>query len=30
MFTGLIEEKGTVTAVEELGDSVRLDRKSVV
>nr|MCW2728720.1 riboflavin synthase [Aeromicrobium sp.] len=24
MFTGLIEEKGTVTAVEELGDSVRL------
>ena len=24
MFTGLIEEKGTVTAVEDLGDSVRL------
>jgi riboflavin synthase len=24
MFTGLVEEKGTVTAVEELGDSVRL------
>jgi riboflavin synthase len=24
MFTGLIEEKGTITAVEELGDSVRL------
>jgi len=24
MFTGLVEEKGTVTAVEKLGDSVRL------
>jgi riboflavin synthase len=24
MFTGLIEEKGTITAVEDLGDSVRL------
>ena len=24
MFTGLVEEKGTITAVEELGDSVRL------
>jgi riboflavin synthase len=24
MFTGLVEEKGTVTAVEQLGDSVRL------
>ncbi|MEO6604279.1 MAG: riboflavin synthase [Aeromicrobium sp.] len=24
MFTGLVEEKGTVTAVEELGDSVRI------
>lgn len=24
MFTGLVEEKGTVTAVEDLGDSVRL------
>jgi riboflavin synthase len=24
MFTGLIEEKGTITAVDELGDSVRL------
>jgi riboflavin synthase len=24
MFTGLIEEKGTITGVEELGDSVRL------
>jgi len=24
MFTGLVEEKGTITAVEDLGDSVRL------
>ncbi|MET1036841.1 MAG: riboflavin synthase, partial [Aeromicrobium sp.] len=24
MFTGLIEEKGSITAVEDLGDSVRL------
>jgi riboflavin synthase len=24
MFTGLVEEKGTITAVEQLGDSVRL------
>jgi riboflavin synthase len=24
MFTGLIEEKGTITAVKDLGDSVRL------
>ncbi|WP_332642542.1 riboflavin synthase [Aeromicrobium sp.] len=24
MFTGLVEEKGTITAVEELGDSVRI------
>ena len=24
MFTGLVEEKGTVTALEQLGDSVRL------
>ncbi len=24
MFTGLIEEKGTITAIEQLGDSVRL------
>ena len=31
MFTGLIEEKGTITAIEQLGDSVRLTiRGSVV
>jgi len=30
MFTGLIEEKGTVTAVEDLGDSVRLTIRGAV
>lgn len=30
MFTGLIEEKGTVTAVEELGDSVRLTIRGAI
>ena len=30
MFTGLVEEKGTITAVEDLGDSVRLTIKGPV
>jgi riboflavin synthase len=30
MFTGLVEEKGTVTAVEQLGDSVRLTIRGAV
>ena len=30
MFTGLVEEKGTVTAVEQLGDAVRLSIRGTV